>query len=287
MVVTTSTTSDHETSTGSTIPVSTKRLTSSLNGKEANTYIQNELEDEIDDDSSNSCCSNYQEDGLRTANPVQRKQTLSRIGNTIGGVYDAVTTNMNDEETSRNHSTCTDLGPITAADSLQSNDMSDLQNKDGSESDLWQTLASVAGNVLEWYDFAVFGYLSDILGEVFFSANGGIQKQTMESFLVFGIAFFMRPIGGLLFGYIGDYYGRKKALVISILVMAFPTFIMGLLPGYDTVGRWAIVFLVVVRLLQGLSVGGQIVSSLVYILENQNPNHWGFYGSFTMAAATL
>lgn len=165
------------------------------------------------------------------------------------------------------------------------------------ETDKWQTLASVAGNVLEWFDFAIFGYLSDILGEVFFPPstivtstsddNTTTKQQTLESFFVFGLAFLMRPVGGLLFGYIGDYYGRKKALVISIFTMAFPTFLMGTLPGYKRVGRWAIVFLVVVRLLQGLSVGGQLISSLVYLLENKNPNHWGFYGSFTMAAAIL
>ena len=156
-------------------------------------------------------------------------------------------------------------------------------------------MASVAGNVLEWFDFAIFGYLSDILGEVFFPPsttsssddNTATKQQTMESFFVFGLAFLMRPIGGLLFGYIGDYYGRKKALVISIFTMAFPTFLMGTLPGYSSVGRWAIFFLVVVRLLQGLSVGGQLISSLVYLLENKDPNHWGFYGSFTMAAAIL
>lgn len=163
------------------------------------------------------------------------------------------------------------------------------------DTDKWQTLASVAGNVLEWFDFAIFGYLSDILGEVFFPPsttsssddNTATKQQTMESFFVFGLAFLMRPIGGLLFGYIGDYYGRKKALVISIFTMAFPTFLMGTLPGYSSVGRWAIFFLVVVRLLQGLSVGGQLISSLVYLLENKDPNHWGFYGSFTMAAAIL
>jgi MHS family proline/betaine transporter-like MFS transporter len=167
------------------------------------------------------------------------------------------------------------------------------------ESDKWQTLASVAGNVLEWFDFAIFGYLSDILGEVFFPPSktasstaddhttGTTKQQTLESFFVFGLAFLMRPIGGLLFGYIGDYYGRKKALVISIFTMAFPTFLMGTLPGYKRVGKWAIAFLILVRLLQGLSVGGQLVSSLVYLLENKDPNHWGFYGSFTMAAAIL
>lgn len=160
---------------------------------------------------------------------------------------------------------------------------------DCSSDDVWQTLAGVAGNVLEWYDFAVFGYFSDILGEVFFPPNqqGGNHANTSESFLVFGSAFLMRPIGGAIMGYIGDKYGRKKALVFSIFLMAFPTFIMGCLPGYAHVGRSAIVLLVAVRLLQGLSVGGQLMSSLVFTLENHDRAKWGLYGSFVMAAANL
>jgi Sugar (and other) transporter len=154
-------------------------------------------------------------------------------------------------------------------------------------SDFWQTLAGVAGNVLEWYDFAVFGYFSDILGEVFFPPNQGGNASTTESFLVFGGAFVTRPIGGALMGYIGDIYGRKKALVLSIFLMAFPTFAMGCLPGYARIGKWAIVLLVFVRLLQGLSVGGQLMSSLVFTLENHDPAKWGLYGSFVMAAANL
>lgn len=153
--------------------------------------------------------------------------------------------------------------------------------------DRWQTLAGVAGNVLEWYDFAVFGYFGDILGEVFFPPHQKGNASTSESFLVFGVAFLMRPIGGMMMGYIGDLYGRKKALVISIFLMAFPTFLMGCLPGYSHIGDWAIVLLVFVRLLQGLSVGGQLVSSLVFTLENHDPVHWGLYGSFVMAAANL
>ncbi len=88
-------------------------------------------------------------------------------------------------------------------------------------------------------------------------------------------------------GYIGDTYGRKRALEISIFLMAFPTFAMGCLPSYDRVGRWAVVFLTLVRMLQGLSVGGQLVSSLVFTLENNPKQHWGLYGSYVMAAANF
>ena len=142
--------------------------------------------------------------------------------------------------------------------------------------------AGIAGNVLEWYDFAVFGFFSDIIGETFFPPQAG-HSQTVESFAVFGLAFLARPFGGVVMGYIGDVYGRKKALVISIFMMAFPTFAMGCLPSYERVGPVAIVLLMVTRLLQGLSVGGQLMSSLVYTLEKRDPSVWGLYGSFVMA----
>lgn len=88
-------------------------------------------------------------------------------------------------------------------------------------------------------------------------------------------------------GYIGDKYGRKRALEISIFLMAFPTFAMGCLPSYESVGSFATLLLIIVRCLQGLSVGGQLVSSLVFTVE-QNPRHqWGLYGSYVMAAANV
>ena len=88
-------------------------------------------------------------------------------------------------------------------------------------------------------------------------------------------------------GYIGDSYGRKRALEISIFLMAFPTFLMGILPTYSSIGISATILLVIVRLLQGLSVGGQLVSSLVFTLENQPREKWGLYGSYVMASANI
>jgi len=145
---------------------------------------------------------------------------------------------------------------------------------------VWQSLASVIGNVLEWYDFAVFGSLSDVLGQVFFppsSKDDENDNNLVQSFAVFGGAFLMRPIGGMLFGFVGDRFGRKRALTISIFLMAFPTFAMGCLPGYQAVGPIAILLLIIVRLLQGLSVGGQLMSSLVYTLESHDPIRWVRY----------
>jgi len=151
---------------------------------------------------------------------------------------------------------------------------------------LKETLAGLAGNVLEWYDFAVFGYFSDIIGKVFFPPQEG-NASIVQSFAVFGGAFIMRPFGGLLMGYIGDKFGRKRALEISIFLMAFPTFAMGCLPSYEAVGWLAIVLLTLVRLLQGLSVGGQLVSSLVFTLEKHDKHKWGLYGSFVLGTANV
>ena len=104
-----------------------------------------------------------------------------------------------------------------------------------------RTLAGLSGNILEWYDFAIFGYFSDIISKVFFPPNQTGHSALLESFAVFGGAFCARPIGGMLMGYIGDKYGRKRALEVSIFLMAIPTTLMGCLPSYSSIGVSAIV----------------------------------------------
>ena len=146
-------------------------------------------------------------------------------------------------------------------------------------------IAGVGGNVLEWYDFALFGFFGDTISKVFFPPNQKGHLALIESFVVFGVAFLMRPVGGLLLGSIGDKYGRKKALELSIFLMAVPTFLMGCLPSYEQVGAWSIVFLTLTRCLQGMSVGGQLMSSVVFTCESAPKNKWGLYGAFVMAAA--
>jgi MHS family proline/betaine transporter-like MFS transporter len=165
-----------------------------------------------------------------------------------------------------------------------------------SNSNLFRTVIVSAGNVLVWYDFAIFGFFSDVLGKIFFppqpdesnnddSSNN--HAPLMESFAVFGVAFLMRPIGGLMFGYIGDTQGRKRALEISIFLMAVATLSLGCLPTYSMVGNWAIPMLIAARMLQGLSVGGHLMSSLVYTCERCSQSQWGWYGSFVVAAANF
>lgn len=144
---------------------------------------------------------------------------------------------------------------------------------------------SAAGNVLEWYDFALYGFFSDIIGQEFFPPSNSDHENLIYSYLVFGGAFVARPVGGIVTGHIGDKHGRKRALVFSLFCMSVPTVAMGLLPTYAMVGGWSTALLVICRLLQGFSVGGQLPSSLVYTLETKPKASWGYYGSFINMAA--
>jgi len=109
----------------------------------------------------------------------------------------------------------------------ESNDCESLSDRcGGDDKDFMKLLAGVAGNILEWYDFAIFGYFGDVIGDVFFPTQPG-HAAMVESYLIFGSAFIMRPVGGAIMGYVGDKYGRKTALELSVFLMAFPTFAMG------------------------------------------------------------
>jgi MFS transporter, MHS family, proline/betaine transporter len=119
------------------------------------------------------------------------------------------------------------------------------------------------GNALEWYDFAIFGALADVFGAHFFPVQSS-GAQLMAAFSVYCSAFFMRPIGGLIFGYIGDTYGRKKALEISIGLMIATSFFIGVLPTYEMIGYSATVLIVLLRMLQGFAVGGEMVGAYIY-----------------------
>lgn len=100
-------------------------------------------------------------------------------------------------------------------------------------------------------------------------------------------AFLSRPLGGLVIGYIGDKQGRKQALVLSLFLMAFPTFLMGCLPTYQQIGSWSTTLLLGCRILQGMSVGGQLPASLIYTVETKPKERWGYYGSLVMVRRSL
>src|SRR6187401_117348 len=114
--------------------------------------------------------------------------------------------------------------------------------------------AGAIGNVLEWYDFAIYGYFAATIGRTFFP-NQDPVAQLLAAFGIFAIGFVVRPLGGALLGHIGDQYGRRTALTVSVAAMAVPTFLMGLLPGYQSLGLMAPILLTALRVIQGLSVG--------------------------------
>lgn len=152
---------------------------------------------------------------------------------------------------------------------------------------LFKEVANTAASMLVWYAFAVFGYFSDVFGEEFFPPNVPENTALMESFAIFGGAFLMRPIGGIWMGYLGDKYSRKVALQVSLLLMAISTLGMGCVPRFRVIGKWSYVLLTFTRLIQGLSGGGQLMSSLVYAVESKPKEHWGLHGSYVMAAANF
>jgi MHS family proline/betaine transporter-like MFS transporter len=143
----------------------------------------------------------------------------------------------------------------------------------------------VVGNVLEWYDFAVYGFLAPVIATQFFPSQDR-TTSLLGAFGVFAGAYFMRPLGGVMFGHIGDRLGRKRALQLSVLLMALPTAAIGLLPTYASIGSAAAVLLVALRLLQGLSVGGELIGSISFITEISPPDRRGYYGSLALCSST-
>lgn len=145
--------------------------------------------------------------------------------------------------------------------------------------------AGVIGNVLEWYDFAVYGFFAPVLAEQFFP-SGSRVVSLLAAFGAFAVGFLMRPVGAVIFGYIGDRFGRAKALIFSIALMALPTFAMGLLPTFQSIGVAASVLIVLLRMAQGIAVGGEFTSSIVFLAEHAPTGRRGFYASWAMFAAT-
>jgi MHS family proline/betaine transporter-like MFS transporter len=138
--------------------------------------------------------------------------------------------------------------------------------------------AGAIGNLLEWYDFAVYGYFAASIGRAFFPEQDKVA-QVLAAFGVFAVGFMMRPIGGALFGHVGDRLGRSTALTLSVLAMAVPTFLIGVLPGYDVLGLAAPVLLILLRMLQGLSVGGEYTTSIIFLVERARPERRGVVGA--------
>ncbi|MER6517090.1 glycine betaine/L-proline transporter ProP [Streptomyces sp. NPDC060334] len=139
--------------------------------------------------------------------------------------------------------------------------------------------AASLGNAMEWFDFGIYSYLAVTLGHVFFP-SGSDTTQLLSSFATFAVAFLVRPLGGMFFGPMGDRLGRKKVLALTMIMMAVGTFAIGLIPSHDTIGVGAPVLLIVFRMLQGFSTGGEYGGASTFIAEYAPDKRRGFFGSF-------
>lgn len=146
-------------------------------------------------------------------------------------------------------------------------------------------LASIIGNIVELFDFTLFAILVRIFAKKFFPGDGNFVALSI-SLAVFAVAFFARPVGAILFGIIGDKYGRKKTIILSISLMSTSTFCIGTIPTYDTIGIMAPILLVLCRLLQGLSIGGEFASSSIFLIEYLSSKR-GLASGITLSSAVL
>lgn len=147
-------------------------------------------------------------------------------------------------------------------------------------------IASVVGNAFEWFDFAIYGLFAGTISDLYFP-SGNALASLMLALLTFGVGFAVRPIGGVLIGMYGDRVGRKKALSLTIALMAVGTGMMGLLPTYASIGLAAPLLLVLARLLQGVSAGGEFGGATTMLVEFAPVNRRGLFASFQMCSQAL
>jgi MFS transporter, MHS family, proline/betaine transporter len=146
--------------------------------------------------------------------------------------------------------------------------------------------STMIGNGLEWYDYALYGTFTALISKHFFPP-GDDAVALIATFGIFAVGFLMRPLGAMFFGYIGDKYGRKNALALSILLMAFPTACIGLLPTYQEIGLWAPVLLTLIRLVQGVAIGGEFGGSIVYLVEHASTKNKNQMGNFSILSMLI
>jgi MFS family permease len=152
---------------------------------------------------------------------------------------------------------------------------------------IWKVIgASAAGTMIEWYDFYIFGSLAAIVSGLFFPSENPTAGFLL-TLATFATGFAVRPFGAIFFGRIGDLIGRKYAFLVTLLIMGGATFLIGLLPTYKTIGIFAPVILVLLRLLQGLALGGEYGGAAVYVAEHVPDNKRGYYTSYIQTTATL
>jgi len=150
----------------------------------------------------------------------------------------------------------------------------------------YESLIGAVGNILTWYDFALVMPLTVVLMSHFFPENTSYFVKILGGLIV-SMGLFSRPFGAMIFGPIGDKFGREKAISLSVLLMAVPTVIIGITPDYESIGIFAPIIVIVCRILQGISMGGEYTSTMVHLVEKAPSNKRGFYGSWTDAGNQL
>jgi MFS transporter, MHS family, shikimate and dehydroshikimate transport protein len=158
--------------------------------------------------------------------------------------------------------------------------MTEIKAGAAGQSRLRVILAASIGSALEWYDFFLYGTAAALVfGELFFPKSDPVVG-TLLAFLTFGVGFVVRPIGGIIFGIMGDRYGRKPVLVATLLMIGIGTTLIGVLPTYNQIGIWAPLLLVAMRVIQGLGAGAEYGGAVIYLVENAPAKHRGFWGGF-------
>src|SRR3981081_3300294 len=147
--------------------------------------------------------------------------------------------------------------------------------------------ASSVGTLIEWYDFYLYGVLALFFSKPFFAPDMDPNVAFIASLFVFWTGFLVRPFGAIVFGHLGDLIGRKFTFMLTLMLMGAATFVVGLLPGYATIGVLAPILLVTMRVLQGLALGGEYGGAATYIAEHSPDGKRGFYTSWIQTTATL
>ncbi len=147
-------------------------------------------------------------------------------------------------------------------------------------------IASSLAIILEWYDFSIFGFYAILLSKLFFPFADE-TTAVLSTFMIFALSFLFRPLGSVIISSLGDRFGRKNAFILTVILMTFPTVFIGLLPAYDSIGVAATVLLIMLRIAQALSVGGERSATLSLLAEIAPPNLRGLYGSISLGSTTL
>ena len=148
--------------------------------------------------------------------------------------------------------------------------------------------ASMAGTVVEWYEFFLYGTAATLVfGQLFFPQTGNALDGIIAAFVTYAVGFIARPLGGIVFGHIGDRIGRKSLLQFSLVLIGISTFLMGCLPSFQTIGYWAPVLLVTLRFIQGFALGGEWGGAILLVTEHSPNRSRGFWGSFPQAAVPM